>query len=132
MRFGPGTAAKRNAPQRWNLAIRFRWNVGAENKSAAFRQPSIIPLVFRNLRATIRVASVSSNGTFGGDGSGLTNLKGSQFIDGGINREQIALLKWYPAFQSASVAVGTNPQGVAFDGANIWVANGSGNTVSKL
>ena len=28
--------------------------------------------------------------------------------------------------------VGGNPIGVAFDGANIWVANGGGNTVTKL
>jgi DNA-binding beta-propeller fold protein YncE len=27
--------------------------------------------------------------------------------------------------------VGNNPQGVAFDGANMWVANGGSNTVSK-
>jgi hypothetical protein len=29
-------------------------------------------------------------------------------------------------------AVGNTPFGVAFDGANIWVANDLGNTVSKL
>jgi len=28
--------------------------------------------------------------------------------------------------------VGTNPVGVAFDGANIWVANAGSNNVSKL
>jgi len=28
--------------------------------------------------------------------------------------------------------VGTNPQGVTFDGANIWVVNSNGNSVSKL
>jgi DNA-binding beta-propeller fold protein YncE len=31
-----------------------------------------------------------------------------------------------------TVAVGSNPDGMAFDGANIWVANESSNTVSKL
>jgi DNA-binding beta-propeller fold protein YncE len=29
-------------------------------------------------------------------------------------------------------AAGTSPFGVAFDGANIWVANAGSNTVSKL
>jgi DNA-binding beta-propeller fold protein YncE len=28
--------------------------------------------------------------------------------------------------------VGTQPYGVAFDGTNIWVANGGSNTVTKL
>jgi hypothetical protein len=28
--------------------------------------------------------------------------------------------------------VGTNPVGVAFDGANIWAENNIGNTVTKL
>ena len=32
----------------------------------------------------------------------------------------------------ASYPVGTNPYGVAFDGANIWVANAGSNTVTKL
>ena len=78
------------------------------------------------------MASVSASGAFSGDGSGLTNLSSSQLVDGGINREQIALLKWYAANQTTSFAVGAAPNGVAFDGANIWVANFSSNTVSKL
>ncbi|HTD23717.1 MAG TPA: hypothetical protein VK738_13750 [Terriglobales bacterium] len=78
------------------------------------------------------VASVSAGGVISGDGSGISNLSSSQLVNGGINREQIALLKWYPAFRSASFAVGNSPEGVAFDGANIWVANNNGNTVSKL
>ena len=78
------------------------------------------------------VASVSASGAFSGDGSGLTNLSSSQLVDGGINREQIALLKWYAANQTTSFAVGAAPNGVAFDGANIWVANFSSNNVSKL
>jgi len=76
------------------------------------------------------VASVSPSGLFSGDGSGLTNLSGSQFIDGGIN--QIALLKWYAPNPTTSFAIGGNTFGVAFDGASIWVTNNSSNTVSKL
>jgi len=78
------------------------------------------------------VASVSPSGVFSGDGSGLTNLSGSQLVDGGINRQQIALLKWYAANQTASFPVGTNPYGVAFDGANVWVTNQGSSSVSKL
>ena len=32
----------------------------------------------------------------------------------------------------ATVAVGTNPYGVGFDGTNIWIINGSSNNVSKI
>jgi DNA-binding beta-propeller fold protein YncE len=31
-----------------------------------------------------------------------------------------------------TVATGTGASGVAFDGANIWVTNGTSNTVTKL
>lgn len=47
--------------------------------------------------------------------------------------QQIALLRWYDANQTGqSFSVGSNPRGIAFDGANIWVANRNGNTVTKL
>ena len=50
-----------------------------------------------------------------------------------VNCEKIALLKWFPAYQSGTnFAVGGPPVGVAFDGANIWVANQGGNTVTKF
>lgn len=47
----------------------------------------------------------------------------------GPNPKQVALLRWYPAIATTTTfGVGTNPAGVAFDGANIWVVNhGSGN-----
>ena len=49
------------------------------------------------------------------------------------NSNQIALLRWYDANQTgATFAVGTAPNGVAFDGANIWVPNNGSNTVNKL
>ena len=86
---------------------------------------------WRNSAGTA-VASVSPNGVFSGDGSGLTNLSGSQLVDGGINRQQIALLKWYAVYRTASFAIGTSPYGVAFDGASIWVTNTISNKVSKL
>lgn len=49
------------------------------------------------------------------------------------NPLQIAILRWYPANQSeAAFSVGTEPIGVAFDGANIWVTNYGSNNVTKL
>jgi hypothetical protein len=75
-----------------------------------------------------------------GAGSGLTFPDGStQTTAGnpagalGVNRQQVALLKWFPAYQaSGAFTVGANPTGVAFDGANIWIANSGSNTVTKL
>src|SRR5271165_3660461 len=51
----------------------------------------------------------------------------------GVNYEKVALLKWYAANQTGTTfSVGSGPQGVAFDGANIWVANAGSNNVTKL
>ena len=47
------------------------------------------------------------------------------------NPLQVALLKW-STNTTTSFAVGTLPSSVAFDGANIWVANSADGTVSKL
>ncbi len=49
-----------------------------------------------------------------------------------MNFLQIAILRWYHANLTASFAAGPFPFGLAFDGANIWVANNSANTVSRL
>jgi hypothetical protein len=68
---------------------------------------------------------------FSGDGSGLTNIQGSQIVNT-VNTLQVALLKWYPVNQVTAFAVGTSPTGVAFDGANIWVANAGSTNVTKL
>ena len=52
---------------------------------------------------------------------------------GARNPLQIALLRWYEANESGvTFSVGNSPFGVAFDGANIWVANAGSNYVTKL
>src|SRR5437868_475741 len=43
-------------------------------------------------------------------------------------QQKAALLQWY----RQDFAVGTGPQGVAFDGTNLWVANSCSNDVAKL
>jgi len=48
------------------------------------------------------------------------------------NPLQVAILHWYKANRSTQFPVGSEPFGVAFDGANIWVANEGGNSVTKL
>jgi len=49
-----------------------------------------------------------------------------------VNPEKVALLKWFPAYETTSFAVGKSPTGVAFDGANIWVTNQYGSSVTKV
>jgi hypothetical protein len=49
-----------------------------------------------------------------------------------LNPLKVALLHWYKANTTTSFAVGSQPYGVAFDGANIWTANFGDGTVSKL
>jgi len=50
-----------------------------------------------------------------------------------LNPLQVATLHWYDANQSSRpISVGKGPLGVAFDGANIWTANFSDNTVTKV
>src|SRR6516225_10894 len=53
-------------------------------------------------------------------------------VNSNLNPSQIATLHWYGADQSTRFAVGKFPCGLAFDGANMWVANLSDNTVTKL
>jgi hypothetical protein len=48
------------------------------------------------------------------------------------NPLQIALLHWYNANLTTTFGAGTNPRGIAFDGANIWVVNSVSNDVTKL
>ena len=48
-----------------------------------------------------------------------------------INPLQVGLLKW-ATYSGVSFQVEGWPFGVAFDGANIWVANAGANFVSKL
>ena len=51
----------------------------------------------------------------------------------GLNSQQVALLRWYPAIQTPmSFTVGTRPGALAFDGANMWIANYGSGTVSVL
>ena len=49
------------------------------------------------------------------------------------NPLKVALLRWYEANQmNNTFAVGDSPYAIAFDGANIWVANFMIGKVSKL
>ncbi len=81
-----------------------------------------------------------------GDGSGLTNLNGGSIAAGTVTSTQLSpeavpnttaykllgSLRWDLLKPQATFAVRTGPVAVAFDGANIWVANSVSNNVSKL
>jgi hypothetical protein len=63
---------------------------------------------------------------------GLAGPTGPPGLSGlAINPLQVALLKWAP-YSGLTFSVGSKPDGIVFDGANVWVANGGGNTVTKL
>jgi YVTN family beta-propeller protein len=51
---------------------------------------------------------------------------------GTVNPQRVATLHWYAAGTTAAFPTGTTPQGVAYDGANMWVANWGDNTVSEI
>jgi len=59
-------------------------------------------------------------------------VAGGGFVGSRKSVMEIALLKWYDTNKVTTFAVGANPNGIAFDGANIWVTNSASNTVSKL
>jgi len=48
------------------------------------------------------------------------------------NPLQVATLHWYAANQTTAFGVGPFPPGATFDGVNLWVANATDNTVTKL
>ena len=62
--------------------------------------------------------------------AGPTGAQGPAGSAGGVSliQSKAALLQWY----RQDFAVGSFPSAVAFDGANIWVANANSNNVSKL
>ena len=79
-----------------------------------------------------------------GNGSQLTNINGANITNNTINSSALAA-DTFPNNQNLSrlgslrwdlleqrVGVGAGPRGVAFDGANIWTANASVGTVTKL
>ncbi|PYT01972.1 MAG: hypothetical protein DMF63_03820 [Acidobacteria bacterium] len=104
--------------------------------------------------ATFLNSSLSVGGTISGNGSGLNNINGAGITPGTVNgtaitpgtvngtaiapgtfphSENLALLgslRW-DLLSPKSFTV-TTPGGIAFDGTNIWVANGGNNTVTKL
>src|SRR5260370_31860833 len=48
------------------------------------------------------------------------------------NPLRVALLKWYAANRVTSFNVGANTEGLAFDGASMWIASAGSNTVTKV
>src|SRR5271165_5232654 len=48
------------------------------------------------------------------------------------NPLKVALLKWYQANTTTHFKVGSQPYGIAFDGTNVWTANYTDASVTKL
>ncbi len=63
----------------------------------------------------------------------IIDINGYYMASAGVSGAQgTALLKWFPAYASASFPVGISSYGVAFDGAHMWVTDFSINNVTKL
>jgi hypothetical protein len=71
--------------------------------------------------------NIKFSGKIIGDGSRLTNVTPQTTT----NSSLLGMLRW-DLLSRKDFAVGSIPVGVAFDGANIWVTNNNGNTVTKL
>jgi hypothetical protein len=86
-------------------------------------------------------------GTISGNGSGITNINGGNIAGGTVSANQlsqdlidgpqrslglVASRRWDLLRPQSNFAVGFSPAAVEFDGANIWVANQNGGSVSKL
>ena len=58
----------------------------------------------------------------------------SGVVSSPLNPLQVAMMRWYGANLTTQFTAGTNPFGVAFDGANIWVTTEMGGigVVTKL
>ena len=62
-------------------------------------------------------------------------VNGAVKVSGSINRQPTnpPLFRWLPVKVLATYTVtGANPYGIAFDGTNMWTANGSGDSVTKI
>jgi len=82
---------------------------------------------------TVKISSAGHGLTFP-DGTTQTTAAGNPAAGAApVNRLQVALLKWFPAYQSNTwFVVGDEPCGIAFDGTNLWVVDHSDNNVNKV
>ncbi len=48
------------------------------------------------------------------------------------NPQRVATLHWYAVNETATFPTGSNPRGFAFDGADMWVTNFGGSTVTRI
>ena len=63
----------------------------------------------------------------------IAGPKGDTGATGPVSASCVALIRWDTCNRTtATVTVGANPEGVAFDGTSIWVTNPGSGTVSKI
>lgn len=142
------------------IAVRPQGNVNPFTVLAPLQQITLAPkaiysdtagLADHSATSTFATNSLRLNGLAAssylqtnGNGSGLTNLNGANITNNTINASALSSdafpndrnlsllgsLRWDLLGQR--VSVGSFPSAVAFDGANIWVANGGSDNVIKL
>jgi YVTN family beta-propeller protein len=106
----------------------FKWQAEPQGNDTANPGASLNLLFYSGTNSPAETGlRLASNGL-------ITFAAGQTFPGTGastVNPLQVALLKWFPTYQSASFPVGEEPSGVAFDGSNIWVTN-SDDTITEL
>lgn len=99
---------------------------------------------FLQLTGGTITGSLSVNGTITGNGSGVTNIIGSNIASQSVTSQQLSpeslpnstafkllgSLRWDLLKGQANFPLGSAPTGIVFDGAHIWV--GGSNNVSKI
>lgn len=130
------------------FAIRTLSATSADSLSAVcnpcITNSQIIDIDGAKVTGTVANATNVSGGTVSGSGAGLTNLNGANINAGSVTSAQLApnvvqnnlallgSLRWDVLRGQQNFAVGTTPRGIAFDGANMWITNLTGNNVTKL
>jgi hypothetical protein len=90
-------------------------------------------LIFTILLASPAARSQAVSGAIPGDTGSAGMHSENQCENRGLpNANQLALLRWYSANTVTNVQIGGHPNGAAFDGANVWLVNAPGDSVTKI
>jgi outer membrane lipoprotein-sorting protein len=111
----------------------------ADNKSYVYKNSAWAVLAEVSVGPQGPAGATGSQGATGAQGligaTGATGPQGPAGVAGAsLNPMRIATLHWYPANLSgiSIPAGGSGPGSIAFDGTNLWIACGPGNTIVRM
>jgi hypothetical protein len=125
--YGDGTVSKLRASDGKNLGT---FTTGREPSGLAFDGENMwVANAGDGDVVKLRAKDGKNLGTFGGGGSGELAFDGTYiWVTQGNTVQRLK----EDGSEAGTFKVGSQPIGIAYDGANIWVANNSSGTVSKL